>query len=128
MSQHSFACPNTGHALLAGYDRLLGEYFFTVFDNQAEESVIAASISEIGLDTQDLNKVQTRVLQLVPTAPAKMFESIQDDCINNVGNRVVSWMPDGSVQYDTAVKATPLPHVISATRVDLGHTATYPMK
>lgn len=97
MSQHIFVTTN-GQILLAGYDRQNGELFFSLFPDEDTETPSAESRGGI----VQISDLQQSIEALVPAVPAAMFESIRQDAINNVGNRVVKWSPEGTILSDSA--------------------------
>lgn len=97
MSQHFYQA-NSGHVVLAGYDRQCGEYFFSIFESEEAEFPIAESIGS----PRDVQVLRESVDDLVQGVPQPMWESIRQDAINNVGNRVVRWNADGTIQSDSA--------------------------
>lgn len=97
MSQHIFEATD-GQIVLAGYDRQNGEYFFSVFANDEAEQPTAESRTA----PRTVGDLRDSVAGLVADVPAAMFDSIREDAINNVGNRVVKWASDGSIISDSA--------------------------
>lgn len=105
MSQHNFEAPN-GLALLAGFDRIEGEFFFFVFDYQRDDDrPVHSSMNDSSVNAQDIQSIKQRVAELVPAVPEPMWESIRQDAIGNVGNRSVNWNLDGTIKCDTAAVA-----------------------
>ncbi len=97
MSQHIFEAAD-GQIVLAGYDRQCGEYFFSIFAN--DEAEIPSSESRTA--PQTITDLRKGVDGLVAGVPAAMYDSIREDAINNVGNRLVKWASDGSIISDSA--------------------------
>ncbi|MDT8992745.1 hypothetical protein RQP54_17870 [Curvibacter sp. APW13] len=97
MSQHVFEAAD-GQIVLAGYDRMCGEYFYSVFANSDAEAPSAESRTA----PKTIDELRTNVDALVGGVPAPMFASIREDAINNMGNRVVKWAADGSIISDSA--------------------------
>lgn len=101
MSQHTYSSPS-GQVLIAGFDRICGEFFFSVFQNAQADGPISTSILEQSLDVYSIEAVKQQALIGVPDAPKSMWESIRQDAMNNVGNRCVQWNPDGTIKFDSA--------------------------
>lgn len=97
MSQHVFEAED-GQIVLAGYDRPCGEYFYTVFASNDIEGPTAESIN----GPREIQELREQVDALVCGVPDAMYESIRQDAIENVGNRVVRWNADGSIHSDSA--------------------------
>ncbi|BDT74146.1 hypothetical protein os4_36990 (plasmid) [Comamonadaceae bacterium OS-4] len=99
MSQHVFAAED-GQIVLAGYDRQCGEYYFTIFANNNVEEPTAES----GEGLREISQLRKELDALVSGVPGTMYESIRQDAIDNVGNRMVRWKLDGSIEIDSAAQ------------------------
>lgn len=100
MSQHQLTTTQ-GTVLLAGFDRRLGEFFFSLFASQnAEKPVYSTEPLVDPINVNDLDSVADKIRSLVPDVPGQIFDSIRSDALNNVGNRVVVWNQDGTIQSD----------------------------
>lgn len=97
MSQHIFYAAD-GQVVLAGYDRQCGEYFFSIFADDLADTPSAESKK----GPRNIDELRASVEGLIGGVPAAMFDSIREDAINNMGNRVVRWNSDGTIQSDSA--------------------------
>jgi hypothetical protein len=97
MSQHVFEAED-GQIVLAGYDRQCGEYFYTIFASNDVEEPTAESVD----GPHEIAHLRKQVDALVSGVPSAMYDSIRDDAIGNVGNRVVRWSRDGTIESDSA--------------------------
>lgn len=98
MSQHVLAL-QTGEQVLAGYDRRLGEYFYSVF--ASEEDDAPRIESRAGSGPRTIEALRAQLGLHVPNVPGEMYESIRLDALNNVGNRLVKWTINGSLISDS---------------------------
>ena len=103
MSQHTFTAGNL--ILLAGYDHMDGEFFYSVFDEASRsEDPIHSSLSDRDTEMTEVDAVRAKVESLMPGVPAAVWDSIRSDALCNVGNRQVRWNADGTIKFDSAAQ------------------------
>lgn len=100
MSQH-FICAKSGALLQAGYDRQLRDFFFNLFESEDDfpHSPIETSLDGT-VDSYNLDSIRARVLLLEPSIPEALWQSIRQDAAANVGNRIVHWTPQGTIERE----------------------------
>lgn len=106
MSQHIFNAKD-GQMLVAGYDRILKDFYFTLYATEGDfPDKVKETCLDGTVDSKDLNSIRVRVEALLPGVPASFWDCIRSDAKQQVGNRVVLWNPDGSIARDERAEAT----------------------
>ena len=95
MSQHLATATLDGHpvAIVAGFDRRLGDYFLQVIDERND--VLYTSLRDPLLDWTDIATLRTKVAALGLRLPAKLVDEVEGDGRRRAGNRVVRHTANG---------------------------------
>jgi hypothetical protein len=107
MSQHYFNTEHQGEPItvVLGWDRPLGHYFMLV--ERREPAPEQDDYLYINLDHADafeleLDDYRAKLEELGIKVPEVMFDEVERDCIQRVGNRQVVYDQDGRFQGATA--------------------------
>ena len=107
MSQHLFStvCQGCSIKVVIGYDRALGHIFMNIvsdgFVGKGVGNVceLYTSIQDVnaGLSCTDVSYYRNVLSRLGITVPESMFAEVMRDQYMDVGNRIVSYKSDGSM-------------------------------
>lgn len=100
MSQHYFHTHRHGEPItvVLGWDRPLGQYFLLVERREpfpGQEDYLHVDLPQPGATAPGLEQFRARLDELDIQVPPAMFEEVERDGANNVGNRLVVYGPDG---------------------------------
>lgn len=94
MSQHSFNTTHNGHSVSVtmGWDRMIGYFFLTVEDHDADEELNEPEYLYSNLDQPEpfgltLDDYRAALTELGLVVPETMFVETLKDAENNIGNR-----------------------------------------
>lgn len=104
MSQHyfqTFDLQGVSVLVLAGWDRPLGQFFLVVEDADNKEDDAAPIYSNLEDPNVGAKKMvgldyfRQKLKELHINVPGEMLEAVEQDRINNAGNRVIDWTGHG---------------------------------
>lgn len=100
MSQHIFRARN-GNVLTLGYDRMMGEFFYSIHPFDGAEEPTHSSITDLATNMRSIDAVQLHVDPLVPEVPTGLWKEVNEDAVNDVGSRIVHWSETGQIKFDS---------------------------
>lgn len=116
MSLHRFSTAHAGQpvSILMGWDRPLGHYFMVVEwdgprsedapiagpidDNSDEDTILYSNLDEPHPFNLSLAYFKAKLTEIGIRVPETMFEQVEIDRTNRIGNRHVRYQADGSFQ------------------------------
>lgn len=98
MSQHIVRSCFQGKpvSVMLGWDRPLGHYFLVIAEEDADDPIYS-NLDQPNAYDMTVEDLQAVLVDHQIDVPAVMFEQIQLDRQNRVGNRCVSYLADGSL-------------------------------
>lgn len=102
MSRHSITVPfgkKSTRTIVAGFDRQSQSCFLQLFRNDEHIPVETHSF-DLDIDEGDAQLLEKAFKQRRIKVPLGFFEQIGFDALNQVGNRIVHWNPDGSIKHE----------------------------